>query len=142
MLIAASDAGALKARQLKLDANAFDTDEFLAKLSQFMGGQKARAGSEDRGVDEAVELNQRWTKVGRALAMESRRVPALDHMCVPVTRALQRPADSQPLRYGPMSIQVKAKKAKQARQKHVIDESLRQQGESVRLVPPCTDGRP
>ncbi|KAL8279175.1 hypothetical protein RQP46_008431 [Phenoliferia psychrophenolica] len=120
VLMAASDAGALKARQLKLDANAFDTDEFLLKLVQFMGGRvgakKAhiRADSEDGGPGgDDGELNARWTKVGRVLAKESRRVPALDHM------------------YGPLAIQVKEKKAKQARQNYKVDEKHRVQGESL-----------
>lgn len=87
--MATSDAGALKARQLKLDANAFDTEDFLAKLRQFMGSRtgkkksRARAGSEDGEQNEEMEdVVQQWTKVGRVLAMESRRVQTSDHMCV------------------------------------------------------------
>ncbi|KAK4705967.1 non-structural maintenance of chromosomes element 4, partial [Phenoliferia sp. Uapishka_3] len=118
VLMAASDAGAIKARLLKLDQGAFDTDEFLLKLQQFMGGAgnkkpRIRSGGQAEALEEAAELNARWTKVGRVLARESRRVPAIDHM------------------YGPLSIQVKAKKAKQARANYKVDESQRVQGEAL-----------
>jgi hypothetical protein len=45
VLIATSEAGALKARQLKIDGDAFDTDEFLVRLVRFMGGRGRSARS-------------------------------------------------------------------------------------------------
>ncbi|KAM0752727.1 hypothetical protein T439DRAFT_323341 [Meredithblackwellia eburnea MCA 4105] len=119
VLMAASDAGALKARQLKLDKSAFDTEEFLTKLNQFMGGSSAqgargRHDEEEEEEDEpVVETFDKWIKVGRMLAMESRRVPVLDHM------------------YGPLSIQVKVKKARQVRATQKIDERERVRGEAL-----------
>lgn len=98
VLMAASDAGALKARQLKLDANAFDTDEFITKLLHFMGARPGGRGVRTRGQrgedeDEEEEVNDddRWVKVGRTLAHESRRIPAVDHMSVPKPFRLPRP---------------------------------------------------
>lgn len=94
VLLTASDAGALKARQLKLDANAFDTDEFLVKLAHFMGGapgggratQRRQVGdSDEEDSDEAAdarerEVGLRWERVGRVLIRESRRAPTIDFM--------------------------------------------------------------
>ena len=98
VLLTASDAGALKARQLKLDANAFDTDEFLIKLRQFMGGtlvpdrpgtgkRRRNVGDSDGELDED-ELSQtqggggelRWELVGQVLNAESRRAATMDFM--------------------------------------------------------------
>lgn len=91
-LMAVSDAGALKARQMKLDANAFDTDDFLAKLVLFMGGRvgaggnngkgRAQATQEDDDEDEDDDGGLKWDRVGRVLAGHSRRPPTMDLMCV------------------------------------------------------------
>jgi hypothetical protein len=100
--MATSAAGATKARQLKIDSNAFDTTEFLARLVKFMGGAKAqnkgknRQGAQVKGEDEDDEEDEQgdgayplpgrpgggfaWDRVGRLLAGESRRVPAIDFM--------------------------------------------------------------
>lgn len=87
--MAASDAGATKARQMKIDANAFDTDDFLAKLVSFMGGRLGMNGMRTRGVmDEDEGLGegqderelQGWENIGAVLGLESRRVPVMDFM--------------------------------------------------------------
>lgn len=92
VLIATSEAGALKARQLKIDADAFDTDEFLIRLTHFMGGsvgagaraarRNRRAAQDDSDDDMAndVEKPWAWGKVGKVLSGESKRPPILDHM--------------------------------------------------------------
>lgn len=92
ILVAASGAGALKARQLKLDANAFDTVEFLNKLILFMGGRlgaqgqkkgkgKRRAEEDDEDEDDEGYANGlKWGRVGRILAGESRRPATMDFM--------------------------------------------------------------
>jgi hypothetical protein len=86
--MAASDAGALKARQLKLDANAFDSDDFVQRLLRFMGiqnmaGRRTRTQQAD---NDATELGDRpeewWSLVGRELGKHSRRVTTSDHMYV------------------------------------------------------------
>lgn len=88
ILVAASGAGALKARQLKLDANAFDTVEFLNKLVLFMGGRlgaqkgkgKRRAGDDDEDDDDEDAAGLKWGRVGRVLSGESRRPATMDFM--------------------------------------------------------------
>jgi non-structural maintenance of chromosomes element 4 len=92
ILVAASGAGALKARQLKLDANAFDTVEFLNKLVLFMGGRlgaqgqkkgkgKRRAEEEEQDDDdEEGGAGLKWGRVGRVLSGESRRPATMDFM--------------------------------------------------------------
>lgn len=107
ILVAASGAGALKARQMKLDANAFDSTEFLNKLIWFMGGRLGGAGkgkgkgkkravrdeeeeeSEEEDGEGQAEGGLKWERLGRALAGESRRPPTMDFMYVsPLFRAL------------------------------------------------------
>lgn len=94
VLIATSEAGALKARQLKIDADAFDTDEFLVRLAHFMGGRIGAAGrnarrnrraaqddSDDEGGNDA-EKPWAWGKVGKVLSGESKRPAVFEHMSV------------------------------------------------------------
>ncbi|GAA5916873.1 hypothetical protein JCM6882_007441 [Rhodosporidiobolus microsporus] len=126
VLIATSEAGALKARQLKIDADAFDTDEFLSRLRAFLGAKgtgmgaatqqqkKRRRRKGQESDDEDSELDElddneastvgaagfKWGKVGKVLAGESRRVPAMDFM------------------YGPLQLEVKEKKARTQRAKN------------------------
>ncbi|GAA5856073.1 hypothetical protein JCM8547_002967 [Rhodosporidiobolus lusitaniae] len=132
VLIATSEAGALKARQLKIDADAFDTDEFLARLKTFLGvrggggGGKRRRRRQPEESDEEDELDEedgrrrgdavdavKWGKVGRILSGESRRVPALDFM------------------FGPLSIEIKEKKARTQRAKNKVEEKDRTRPEEL-----------
>jgi hypothetical protein len=98
--MAASDAGALKARQLKVDANAFDVDEFLLQLGKVMTVRSAKRGREDQGGElgqgtqeaPATQRTQKgkegqldWERVGKVLAKQSKRVAVMDFMCVIVT---------------------------------------------------------
>ncbi|GAA6015967.1 hypothetical protein JCM11491_007128 [Sporobolomyces phaffii] len=123
VLIATSEAGALKARQLKIDADAFDTDEFLVRLANFMGQsvgaasraerrnrRVARDDSENGGADETPWL---WGKVGKVLSGESKRPAVLEHM------------------YGPLQLEIKEKKARTQRQKQKFDESQRMRPEEI-----------
>lgn len=107
VLIATSEAGALKARQLKIDGDAFDTDEFLVRLLRFMGGRSARnlrrkrtrrgrdsdrdeedgeveldAGGADNDNDDDEDRPMKWVRVGRVLAGQSLRAPPLHFMQV------------------------------------------------------------
>ncbi|EGU12119.1 WD-repeat-containing protein [Rhodotorula toruloides ATCC 204091] len=129
VLIATSEAGALKARQLKIDADAFDTDEFIPRLVKFMGGQanardarrkrtrgkRAAESDEDELDDDEVEFDRpmKWIKVGRVLAAQSRRPAPLDFM------------------YGPLAIEVKEKKARTQRAKNQIDEAEKMRPEEL-----------
>ncbi|BGP09659.1 hypothetical protein JCM10049v2_005532 [Rhodotorula toruloides] len=130
VLIATSEAGALKARQLKIDADAFDTDEFIARLVKFMGGQanardarrkrtrgkRAAENDEDElDDDDEAEFDRpmKWIKVGRVLAAQSRRAAPFDFM------------------YGPLAIEVKEKKARTQRAKNQIDEAEKMRPEEL-----------
>ncbi|SCZ91248.1 BZ3500_MvSof-1268-A1-R1_Chr1-2g01285 [Microbotryum saponariae] len=126
VLMAASDAGALKARQLKLDADAFDTDQFLLKLAHFMGGSvvalnqknkgkgRSQTQDEDRAATEGAGRPLRWGRVGRVLASESRRAVVMDLML------------------GPLALEVKEKKARTQRARQKVDESQRVRPEELR----------
>ncbi|BGP33653.1 hypothetical protein JCM10296v2_005457 [Rhodotorula toruloides] len=130
VLIATSEAGALKARQLKIDADAFDTNEFIARLVKFMGGQAnargarrkrtrgkraAESDEDELDDDDEVEFDRpiKWIKVGRVLAAQSRRPAPFDFM------------------YGPLAIEVKEKKARTQRAKNQIDEAEKMRPEEL-----------
>ncbi|GAA6062855.1 hypothetical protein JCM10212_006108 [Sporobolomyces blumeae] len=124
VLIATSEAGALKARQLKIDADAFDIDEFLVRLGHFMSGsvaangraQARRAFRANRGSDDegpAGGMPWAWGRVGKVLLGESRRPAILEHM------------------YGPLQLEIKEKKQRTQRQRQKIDESQRMRPEEL-----------
>ncbi|GAA5899950.1 hypothetical protein JCM5296_001924 [Sporobolomyces johnsonii] len=126
VLIATSEAGALKARQLKIDADAFDIDEFLVRLTKFMGGSvggrgavrtRKRAANDDESEDELDEegaaRSLAWGKVGKVLSGESKRPAVLEHM------------------YGPLQLEIKEKKQRTQRAKQKIDESERMRPEEL-----------
>ncbi|SCV71310.1 BQ2448_2898 [Microbotryum intermedium] len=128
VLMAASDAGALKARQLKLDADAFDTDQFLVKLAHFMGGsvmtpnQKSKGHGRSQTLDDERSSSQgagrplRWGRVGRVLASESRRAVVMDLML------------------GPLALEIKEKKARTQRARQKVDESQRVRPEEITRI--------
>ncbi|KPV72345.1 uncharacterized protein RHOBADRAFT_8310, partial [Rhodotorula graminis WP1] len=137
VLMATSEAGALKARQLKIDADAFDTDEFLARLRRFLGGEAARSdrarrrdrttggGGRARGRraasdEDELEDSQEdddvallWGRAGQVLAGESKRPAPLDFM------------------YGPLQLEIKEKKARTQRAKNKVDEADRMRPEEL-----------
>lgn len=117
-----SEMGVIKARQLKLDALAFDTDEFLSRAIAFLGG----AGPAPIEIDsdgEQIQVQQNatkrkldWDKAGAMLAKESRRVPAIDFM------------------FGALAVEVRVKKARVKRVKEVVNEAMRANPQDVRLL--------
>lgn len=86
--MATAAAAVTKARQLKIDSNAFDTNEFLTRLVAYMGGKRALnkgkkrqiKGEDEPEADQLDEGGYNWDRVGRLLAGESRRVPVMDFM--------------------------------------------------------------
>ncbi|KAM0790558.1 hypothetical protein ACM66B_004427 [Microbotryomycetes sp. NB124-2] len=112
VLLAASGAAALKARNLKIDANALDTIEFLNRLVRFMGGRGSMARIQ--AANAPMEKGLKWGRVGRAVAAESRRVPVCDFML------------------GPLEIQVKEKKARVQRQRQKVTEADRVRPEELK----------
>ncbi|KAF7315554.1 Non-structural maintenance of chromosomes element 4 [Mycena indigotica] len=93
-LLMSSNVAAQKARQMKSATGAFDIDDFVARLSAFMGAMKDvdEDGDEEAYVDDNF---LEWDRIGRKALAKSRRVPALGFM------------------YGPLSIEVKQRKATQ-----------------------------
>ena len=105
----ASNVGAQKARAMKSGSGAFDVDEFLSKLVNFLKDRKGpgRAFSEDSDGEDygghVVPLD--WDRIGRKAMAKSRRVPMMSFM-----------SDSSPflflmswypIRLGPLSIEQK-----------------------------------
>ncbi|KAF8893982.1 Nse4 C-terminal-domain-containing protein [Infundibulicybe gibba] len=70
-LLVASSMGAQKARAMKSGSGAFDIDEFVSKLSTFMGGHK---------TGDFLD----WEKIGRKALAKSRRVPVMGFMLGPL----------------------------------------------------------
>ena len=73
---------------MRADAGGFDVDDFVSKLITFMGG-RVQGGRERASVapsdveDEEFEAGPlNWEKIGRKALAKSRRVPAMDFMCV------------------------------------------------------------
>lgn len=80
-LLNMSDIGAQMARNLKLDANAFDIDEYVARVARFMGGTLRAPGRlEDDDDGEEPEREWNWDRLGRAAAKFSRRAPTMDFL--------------------------------------------------------------
>ena len=72
---------------MKSGSGAFDTDEFVARLLTFMGGRKhaSPAPADDDDDDSDYEDDGGildWERIGRRALAKSRRVPAMDFMCV------------------------------------------------------------
>lgn len=88
LLLQISQIGAAKARAMKSSTGAFDTDDFIARLVTFMGGRKHASPTGDDDDDEDGESQFEgdapldWERIGRRALAKSRRVPALDFMCV------------------------------------------------------------
>ncbi|KAF7321662.1 Non-structural maintenance of chromosomes element 4 [Mycena kentingensis (nom. inval.)] len=92
-LLNASNVAALKARQMKSATGAFDVDDFVSRLSAFMGGVKdVDDEDEDDGMDGSF---LEWDRVGRKALAKSRRVPAMGFM------------------FGPLSVEIKKRKMKE-----------------------------
>lgn len=111
--------GVLKARQLKLDALAFDTDEFLSRAIQYLGGT-GPAPIEIDSDGEQIQVQNvgskrklDWERAGTLLAKESRRVPAIDFM------------------FGALAVETKVKKARVKKVKEVVNEAMRANPQDV-----------
>lgn len=88
LLVHISQISAAKARAMKSGSGAFDVDDFVARLITYMGGRKPFSpavgdddGDDDDDYDEGgAPLD--WERIGRRALAKSRRVPAMDFMCV------------------------------------------------------------
>ncbi|KAG0659912.1 hypothetical protein C6P46_004852 [Rhodotorula mucilaginosa] len=116
VLIATSEAGALKARQLKIDGDAFDTDEFLVRLVRFMGGRGRSARS----------MRRKRTRRGGAAAAGRKGTAAAADDSDAQSESEDEDDDEEdddddddrPMKYGPLAIEVKEKKARTQRAKN------------------------
>ncbi|CAG8463797.1 6195_t:CDS:2 [Ambispora leptoticha] len=77
ILVLSADLNVQKARRMKIDNNAFDTDDYIAKLTNFMGEQQTR------GEDEDVHLD--WLGLGKVAARYTNRAPSMDFMLGPLS---------------------------------------------------------
>lgn len=93
LLLMASNVGAQKARAMKSGSGAFDVDEFLSKLVNFLKDRKGPEGafSEDSDGEDygghIVPLD--WDRIGRKAMAKSRRVPMMGFMSVSSPSYLQ-----------------------------------------------------
>ncbi len=98
LLVQISQISAAKARAMKSGSGAFDVDDFVARLITYMGGRKPFSpavvdedGDDDDEYDEGgAPLD--WERIGRRALAKSRRVPAMDFMCV-FPRCVSRKVD-------------------------------------------------
>lgn len=91
-LTSMSEMGARMAKKMKLNQDAFDTHEFVARVARFLGGQAApvrrgRADSDDEDDDDdsagGVERWD-WAKLGRLAGSVSRRAVTMDFVLGPL----------------------------------------------------------
>lgn len=81
-----ADTAAVKARQMKIDADAFDTDDFLVRLRKLMGANTVINDEEDEDEEEEEERNraafgwQGWDRIGKIGMKYSLRAPVMDFM--------------------------------------------------------------
>jgi hypothetical protein len=91
-LLLVADAASILARSLKINSNAFDTDDFVGKLARLLGGgSNARRMDEEEEEEEEEEDDEdqgaeidvaRWDDIGRIAQKSTFRVPVMDFMSV------------------------------------------------------------
>lgn len=113
-LLNVSDIGSQMARKMRLNANAFDVDEYIARVAKLIGGTVCGAGNatrrsgnrkasvmepseDDDGDDDDVDCWE-WQKLGEMAARHSRRAPVMDHLLGPlaVEQKLRAPVKRRP----------------------------------------------
>lgn len=81
-----SDMGAEMTRTRRVGADAFDMDDYMHRVAQFIGGHAVsgrRRGEDDAFVSADMELWD-WEKLGSVAAQYTRRVPVPDFMLGPL----------------------------------------------------------
>ncbi|KAJ7083301.1 Nse4 C-terminal-domain-containing protein [Mycena belliarum] len=86
-----------KARGLKFGTGVFDVDNFITKLTAFMGGYRPPedAASDNSDVEED-DAPLEWAKIGRRALAKSRRVPAMGYMLGPLSLPQKQRAPHKP----------------------------------------------
>lgn len=76
-----SEAIPQKARQLKVDQECFNTDDFISHFTTFLG-KRASLATDSDSEEEDVRGLVDWTKAGKRFMKYSRRAPRMDVMQV------------------------------------------------------------
>ena len=82
VLLKLSMQSAKMARAMKSGSGAFDVDDFVNRLVTFMGGRAASQAGDDDEDDDEDGATLKWERIGWKALAKSRRVPAMDFMCV------------------------------------------------------------
>lgn len=93
-LLYISDMGAEMTRTMRIDADAFDMDEYMQKVAHFIGGTTSHGSSRQNEATDGVEdVSQmfrgdadtwRWDRLGLLAARHSRRAPVAEHLLGPL----------------------------------------------------------
>lgn len=91
-LLSMSDMGAEMTRTRRVGADAFDMDDYLHRVAQYMGGHVVSGSDQRRAAQdvaaEAVATGDRelwdWEKLGRVAAQHTRRAPIPDFLLGPL----------------------------------------------------------
>lgn len=92
--------GAQMAKNMKLNANAFDVDEYIGRVARFIGGsatagtqrstrRRSRAQESDEDEDDDADdmedyASWNWHRLGSIASRYSRRAPTMDHLLGPL----------------------------------------------------------
>lgn len=89
-LTSMSEMGARMAKKMKLNADAFDTHEFMTRLARYLGGEAApirrtAVDEDDDDEDEGVDIEKwSWSKLSRLSASLSKRAVTIDFLLGPL----------------------------------------------------------
>ena len=81
LLVTASDLAKQKARNISLGDAAFNVEEYITKLVDFMGGQHLLDEMTDRDHDDSMD----WAKLGRLAMGIGRRPPTIGFILGPLS---------------------------------------------------------
>ncbi|KAF7306157.1 Non-structural maintenance of chromosomes element 4 [Mycena chlorophos] len=125
-LLMSSTMAAQKARQMKSATGAFDIDDFVSRLSAFMGGVKDV--DDDEAEEPADGAFLEWDRIGRKALAKSRRVPAPGFMFGPLTvEVKQRKITQKP--------KVEKEKVKESKPQELHEEDIaRSENETTKNV--------
>jgi len=90
-LLNISDMGAEMTRTMRIDADAFDMDEYMQKVAHFIGGSTVAVSSRpDESADDMSQIftgdtdTWNWDRLGLLAARHSRRAPVAEHLLGPL----------------------------------------------------------
>lgn len=77
-------------RQMRVEADAFDMDEYLHTIARYIGGHVSHTQSRAHRDDEETQFlvgdveQWNWEKLGRLAARHTHRAPVSEHLYVPL----------------------------------------------------------